>query len=123
MIIKFFFLMFNVCCFLCLLFQSFWGKFGERVSHKNSDYIYDANQFIQYAADPTKTLSDFYIIDEKTAQVQWSHAEGFVPENFRTNIFLAIFTTAWGRLKLYELLDMLDDRVLYYDTGKSCKIL
>ena len=98
--------------------QSFWGKFGEKVSHRNSDYIYDANQFIQYVSDPTKSLSDFYIIDEKTAQVQWSHVEGFVPENFRTNIFLAVFTTAWGRLKLYNLLDMLDDRVLYYDTGE-----
>ena len=97
--------------------QSLWGKFGQRESLRQSDYIYDANKFIQYVTDGTKTVSDFYIIDEKTAQVQWMYSEGFVPENFSTNIFLATFTTAWARLTLYEVLDMLDERVLYYDTG------
>lgn len=33
-----------------------------------------------------------------------------------TNVFLASFTTCWARLKLYELLDRLQTRVLYWDT-------
>ena len=32
------------------------------------------------------------------------------------NIFIACFTTCWARLRLYDALDMLGDRVLYYDT-------
>lgn len=32
------------------------------------------------------------------------------------NIFIAIFTTALARLKLYDALDTVKDRVLYYDT-------
>ena len=32
------------------------------------------------------------------------------------NIFVACFTTCWGRLRLYEALDHLQDRALYFDT-------
>ena len=34
----------------------------------------------------------------------------------RTNVVLACFTTAQARLKLYEVLEKLDRRVLYFDT-------
>ena len=32
------------------------------------------------------------------------------------NIFVAPFTTCWARLPLYEALELLGERVLYYDT-------
>lgn len=32
------------------------------------------------------------------------------------NIFIALFTTALARLKLYEELQKLEEQVLYYDT-------
>ena len=33
-----------------------------------------------------------------------------------TNVFIAAFTTCQARLKLYESLEVLKERVLYYDT-------
>ncbi|CAB4015355.1 DNA polymerase [Paramuricea clavata] len=36
--------------------------------------------------------------------------------NSKTNVVIAAFTTAYARLKLYEVLDQLNERVLYYDT-------
>ena len=38
------------------------------------------------------------------------------PEDNKTNIYLATFTTCWARLKLYSVLEDLNRRVLYYDT-------
>ena len=35
---------------------------------------------------------------------------------FKQNVFIAAFTTSLTRLKLYDALDFLGDRVLYYDT-------
>ena len=35
---------------------------------------------------------------------------------FKQNVFIASFTTSLARLKLYEALDVLKERVLYYDT-------
>ena len=37
-------------------------------------------------------------------------------KRFKTNFFIAIFTTAYARFKLYEALETLQERVLYYDT-------
>ena len=36
--------------------------------------------------------------------------------NVKGNIFVTLFTTALARLKLYEELQKLEERVLYYDT-------
>ena len=36
--------------------------------------------------------------------------------SLKTNLFIAIFTTAHTRLKLYSALETLQQRVLYYDT-------
>ena len=37
-------------------------------------------------------------------------------KSLKTNVFIAIFTTAHAPLKLFEALETLQERVLYYDT-------
>ena len=49
-------------------------------------------------------------------QVDWRYARGYLGENATTNVFLAAFTTAHARLRLYEVLEKLDRKVLYFDT-------
>lgn len=43
-------------------------------------------------------------------------AEEEYKRSFKTNVFIAAFTTSLARLKLYNALDVLQDRALYYDT-------
>ena len=43
-------------------------------------------------------------------------AEEEYERSFKTNVFIAAFTTSLARLKLYNALDVLQDRALYYDT-------
>lgn len=50
------------------------------------------------------------------AAIQWESAKEFVAQDASTNIFLASFTTAWARLKLYDEMDKLGRDVLYHDT-------
>ena len=52
-------------------------------------------------------------------QLEWLHEKEFIPEDMRTNIFLATFTTCWARLKLYSVLEQVQERCLYMDTD-SC---
>jgi hypothetical protein len=86
---------------------------------KQSHYIHEPDEFLQFVTDTTKHIQDFYIINEGTAQLQWKHTEDFRPDDCRTNIFLATFTTTWARLRLYAVLDLLGEACLYYDTD-SC---
>ncbi|CAC5362332.1 unnamed protein product [Mytilus coruscus] len=74
---------------------------------------------IKIISDPTKVVDNFHIVSNDTIQLEWTQKSKFPPVDAKTNIFIAIFTTMWARLKLYEVLDMLDDRMLYTDTD-SC---
>ena len=101
---------------LCL--NSFWGKFGQRSNMRQTKYIHSSelSQLINLITDKTKEVIDFHIISEDILHVEWQHTNDFTPESNKTNIFIATFTTCWARLKLYETLDSLGERVLYYDT-------
>jgi hypothetical protein len=40
----------------------------------------------------------------------------FIKNNYDINVFIAAFTTSNARLRLYEMLDCLGEKVIYYDT-------
>ena len=49
--------------------------------------------------------------------MRWRYRDNCVhPPGKQSNIFVAAFTTAHGRLKLYDCLEKLQERVLYIDT-------
>ncbi|VDI58733.1 Hypothetical predicted protein [Mytilus galloprovincialis] len=50
---------------------------------------------------------------------EYKNKEEYSKPNPSVNVYIALFTTAHARLKLYELLDILQERVLYMDTD-SC---
>ena len=56
------------------------------------------------------------VYSEDVTEVTTVKIEGAWAPNTRGNIFIALFTTVIARLKLYEALDVLQQRVLYYDT-------
>ena len=56
------------------------------------------------------------MVNAETVEVQFKSALGFEESNDKVNIVIAAFTTAYARLKLYDLLDQLQEQVLYYDT-------
>lgn len=49
-------------------------------------------------------------------EVVTTTAEEEYERSFKTNVFIAAFTTSLARLKLYEAPDFLGDRALYYDS-------
>ena len=101
---------------LCL--NSFWGKFAESLNRSKYSYFHhtEMDQFLQLVTDPSNRVKDFHIINKDNIQLEWEHQDGFVPESAKTNVFLATFTTCWARLELYNVLEKVGHRVLYYDT-------
>ena len=80
----------------------------EEVTEPKDLYAYlDSDKYV---------VKDAQMINDETVEIQYIEKEGFVEENDKVNIVIAAFTTAYARLKLYDLLDLLQERVLYYDT-------
>jgi len=101
---------------LCL--NSFWGKFGQRLSLKQSRFIHEseADVFFQMLSDPKKHVHDFHILTPEILLLEWSDDPLFLPINTKTNIVIATFTTMWARLKLYSVLEEVGEDCLYMDT-------
>ena len=59
---------------------------------------------------------NYFDINDALLQVNYKYKNEFKESNYKTNIFIAAFTTALARLKLYETLELLGEQVLYCDT-------
>jgi hypothetical protein len=86
--------------------RSFGGKFG-RLNMKQSSFLYEheADKFFQLLTDTRKEIRDIHVISDRIIQMEYLDNLSFLPIDFKTNVFLASFTTCWSRIKFYELLD------------------
>ena len=100
---------------LCL--NSFWGKFAQRNNMCQTALITKPEEFFSYLFSEKYNIKFFTFLNDTTAMVQWTYGDRYIaPPKKVDNVFIAAFTTAYGRLKLYTYLEEMQDRVLYYDT-------
>ena len=78
--------------------------------------VTEPKQFFDYLYSSEFEVSDARLVNDETVEVHYRNVGEFAEQNNKVNIVIAAFTTAYARLKLYDLLDLLQERVLYYDT-------
>lgn len=99
---------------LCL--NSFWGKFGQRSTLSNTVYCTEPSEYYDTVFDETINLQDVNFISPFLVSLTYRKLDDYVQELSNTNCIIAAWVTAQARLKLYEYLEKLQDRVLYMDT-------
>ena len=99
--------------------NSFWGKFAQRPNLTKTEQINEPQVFFDYLTSDEITVLDANLVSDEIIEIRYEHGDKFVQPNPNTNVVIAAFTTAHARLKLYDELDMLQERVLYYDTNWS----
>jgi hypothetical protein len=99
---------------LCL--NSLWGKFAQRVNLSQTNIITDPTVLHAYLFDNAYVINSCTFIDDETACLCWQYATEYPTVADNINIFIAVFTTVHARLKLYQVLEPLQERVLYMDT-------
>jgi hypothetical protein len=66
--------------------------------------------------DDKLQVNDLLFINDEFVALRYENKEEFVAPLSNTNVVIAAYVTAHARLKLYELLERLQDRILYFDT-------
>ena len=99
---------------LCL--NSLWGKFGQRSNLAQTKYVTDISEFYEILLDDKLDNKNIQFINDDMAQMTYNLKDQFVDNSNNTNIYIASFTTSHARLMLYDKLDYLNERVLYFDT-------
>jgi hypothetical protein len=104
-----------------LFLNSFWGKFGQRENMVQQKYV-TPKQFFEMYHDEQITLLGWEMVSaaeedqSATMLLRYKMCEEFAQPLKSTNVVIAAFVTAYARLRLYEVLETLQDRVLYFDT-------
>ena len=99
---------------LCL--SSLWGKFGQRSNMSQTKYITEVSEFYEILLDDKLDNTNFQFINNDMVQMTYNFKDQFVDNSKNTNIYIACFTTSHARLMLYNKLDYLKEKVLYFDT-------
>ena len=99
-----------------LMLNSFWGKFAQRSNLTKTKQIEDPQIFFDYLTSDEITVLDADLVSDEIMEIRYEYGDKFVQPDPKTNVVIAAFTTAYARLQLYDELDMLQERVLYYDT-------
>ena len=99
---------------LCL--NSLWGKFGQRSNMSQTRYISDVAEFYEILLDDKLDDINFQFVNDNMVQMTYNFKDQFVDNHNSTNVFIACFTTSHARLMLYNKLDYLKEKVLYFDT-------
>ena len=99
-----------------LMLNSFWGKFGERQNKPTTEAIYSAADLYSKLTCPVIEVSHLRLCTDDLLEVVYTRHQDDATPSSKINTFIAAFTTCWARLKLYDSLDTLGERVLYYDT-------
>ena len=99
-----------------MMLNSMWGKFGQRLNKTRLQEFDDPQAFHRFLDTDTLDVRHVSIMNDQMVEVLYQYQKEDIPVSPKLNIFVACFTTCWARLKLYEALDQLQERVLYYDT-------
>ena len=99
-----------------LMLNSFWGKFGRRPNQTQVTTCTKPSEFVQIITDDRQVIYRIEIANDHVIEIFHSFQEDCDPVQTNVNIFVACFTTSYAQLKLYNALDILQERVLYFDT-------
>ncbi|PIK46161.1 hypothetical protein BSL78_16982 [Apostichopus japonicus] len=100
-----------------LMLNSFWGKFGQRSDLEKTEVVTNVSRLYELIQDSDKTdVRNIRLINEEILEVCYKEYQEFAQPNARVNVVIAAFTTCHARLRLYDVLDRLQERVLYFDT-------
>lgn len=102
---------------LCL--NSLWGKFGQRENMGTTVVVTNHKQIIEFLSSSDKEVTSILPVNETTCYLNWRYKEDHTKALAIGNVVIAAYTTAQARIVLYEYLEKLGKRVLYYDTD-SC---
>ena len=98
---------------LCL--NSLWGKFGQRSNMSQMKYVTEVSEFYKILHDDKLDNKNFQFINDDMVQMTYNFKDQFVDNSKNTNIYITCFTTSHARLMLYNKLDYLKEKVLYFD--------
>ena len=99
---------------LCL--NSLWGKFAQRDAYNNTTDVFNEMEFFKIVDEDATEVVNVFMYDNTVRGITYRPKKEFIEQNRNTNLAIAAYTTAYGRLKLYGVLEKVKEGGCYVDT-------
>ena len=99
-----------------VMLNSFWGKFGQRNNMPQVELVKDAERYFRLLNCQSTQFKNIQFVNDECIEVYYTQGDGFVSTSDKTNVVIAAFMTGHATLKLYSALELLQQRVLYFNT-------
>ena len=99
-----------------MMLNSMWGKFGQRLNKTQVQDFENPRIFHNFLDSDVHDVKYVSVVNDHIVEARYQVQEEDIPVSPNLNIFVACFTTCWARLRLYQALELLGQRVLYFDT-------
>ena len=101
-----------------MMLNSMWGTFGKCTNKTQLQEFDDPPKFTAFLESDKFDIRYVGVLADECVEIHYRHEVEDDPGSANFNIFVACFTTCWAWLHLYEALDFLQDRVVYFDTDR-----
>ena len=81
-------------------------------------YVTEVSEFYELLLDDKLDNLNFQFINDDMVQMIYNFKDQFVDNSKNINIYIACCTTSHARLMLYDKLNYLQEKVLYFDTDQ-----
>lgn len=103
-----------------LMLNSLWGKFAQKPNQPQTQLITEHVEFDKIINDSKYQIKGITEIDDDTMLVNYKFVDDSYDKTGGRNKAIAAQVTAWARLKLYDIMDKIEEseqgRVMYCDT-------
>lgn len=99
-----------------LMLNSFWGKFGQREDKPTTAIISSPSDLYEKLIDPSIEVKSIIAVNDDVIIVNSTVKQEAAQSLKTVSLPVANYTTMGARLLLYKVLDMLTNRVIYFDT-------
>ena len=98
-------------CFIYLI-----GKFAQKPNMSKVKLVSEPKEYFDVLTSDKIEVTDASFVSDDVIEIRYENKDAFIEPNARTNVVIAAFTTAHARLKLYSVLEQLNERVVNNDT-------
>jgi len=112
-------------CLAKICLNSLWGKFGQRDDLQQCSIVNDLETQFKLFADPALKVKSIFPVSDDAEYITYQRVKDDLSfMSAFTSVAVAAYTTSQARIELYKRLDLLGERVLYFDTDSviyTCK--
>lgn len=99
-----------------MMLNSFWGKFGQRDNLTRTNFVNSREELTNLLDAPGVVVNGILPLGEDTLLANWGYENDAISSSSKASVVVAAYVTAAARLKLFSYLEMLGERVIYFDT-------